>query len=247
MVGRVRATTVESPVDGCISPPQATPLPRSLADARAAKARAAPLGPDRPRARRIRGLLRVRVLPRLGRRPGGGGHGRRHPLPLRRRRLPGAGGAVRGRRAARRPPDDAGTPSLQDGRGMPGGRAHARPRRRIARARPRRHTARRLPRSELPARTRRAGRRVSLLGRGQAVFRGGRAHPLRVPDAGRRAVADRRLDRGRGAGRPSSRDHDHRARAPRRRPPDPPAGCPAGTRRPRADRARDSRGGAGVR
>ena len=130
---------------------------------RAAPARAAPLGPGRSGPGRVRGLLRVRLLPRLGRRRGGRGAGRRHPLPVRRRGLPGAGRAVRRRRAAGGAPDDAGGPPVQDRRACLLARAHARPGGGSLGLGPGRHAARRLPRRRLPARARRPGRRVAVL------------------------------------------------------------------------------------
>src|SRR5918997_712456 len=145
---RVRALAVEMAGDG-YPPPQAPPFPGPLAPARPAAARAAPLGRDRPRPGRLRGLLRVRLLPRLVGRPGGRGDGGRLLLPLRRPRLPHPGRAVRRRRPARGPPDDGTGPPVQDRRRLPRRRAPARPGHRVARPRAGRHAARR-PRGPLP-------------------------------------------------------------------------------------------------
>ena len=214
MVGRVQAPSVEVGRDG-YAPPQAPPFPGPLAPARAAAARAAPLGRDRPGPGRLRGVLRLRLLPRLGGRPGGRGDGRRIPLPLRWPRLPHAGRAVRGGRPDGGPPDDGAGPPVQDRRRVPRRRAPARPGRRLARPRPGRHAARRLPRRRLPAPSRGADRRGAVLDLEHALLGGGRAHPVRLPAAGRAPAGHGRFDRRPDDGHPGRRHKHDRASAGR--------------------------------
>src|SRR5215207_6842388 len=207
MVGRVRLSAVEC-TRYCQSPPQeASPCAHSLvASCRRADAGAASLGPDRARARCLRRLLRVCLLPRLVRRRGGGGAGRRHAFHVRGGCLRRAGTAVRGGRADRYPSDDSGSPSLPDRHTLLRGRAHARSRGRLTRPRPGRHTARGLPRRLLPRAPWRARGRVAVLGLRQALLDGGLAPPVHVPAARGRAAAHRRVDR---------RDRDRHARGGR--------------------------------
>ena len=254
MVGRVRRNSVELQAHGQPQAPEATPCPQGVAArSRPAHPRTAPLGPDRSRHGRVRRLLRVRLLPRLGGRRGGGGAGRRDPLHVRRRGLRVAGAAVRRRRDDRGPADGAGAASAEDRRGVPHMRADARPRGGLARARPRRHAPRRLPRPVLPEAPRRPGGRVALLDLGQAVLHRRLAHPVRLPAARRHPAAHRRVRGEHPHGHARGGRHDHRAHAPHRNGrhgADPvraaPADRPAGARGPRAGRARDPRGDAGA-
>ena len=215
MVGRGRGASVEPPSDGraqaqrTLRPPGPPAAPERHPHAHP---RSGPVGPGRPRARLLRSLLRVRLLPRLGRRPGGRGDGGRHPRSLRRRRLPRAAGAVRRGRRGDAAPDAAGGAAMGARCPLPGRRAHARPRRRIARTRPGRHAARRLPRPRVPAPPRRARGRVDLLGVEPPLLARGVAHPLRVPAHSGRPAPDRGV-RGRRGGRDATgRGHHHRAR-----------------------------------
>ena len=188
--------------------------PGILAAVRAAHARAAPVGPDRPGPGRIRGLLRVRLLLRLGRRRGGRGDGRRHPLPVRRGRLPGADRAVRRGRADRDPPDAAGGAPVQDRR-----RSAWPPRSRSAWRRARSAWARATRRATASSTPTTCASTAALVGESlfwasAKLFSERRvAHPVRLPAAGRRAAAHRRLDRGRGAGH-ARRGHHHRRARP---------------------------------
>src|SRR2546429_1256242 len=68
--------------------------PRAAAGGAAARAGAAPPRRGGPRAPRARGLLRVRVLPRLGRRQGRRWACDRPALPAPRRRIPDPAGAA---------------------------------------------------------------------------------------------------------------------------------------------------------
>ncbi len=202
--------------DGCITPPQASTLPVALAFARAALARAAPLGSGRPGPGRLRGLLRLRLLPQLGRRRGRRSAGGRDSLLLRLGGLPGSRGAVRDGSAARGAPDDGGGAPPPDGGGLPGRRPDPRPGGRHARPGARGDRARRLPRRRLPARARRPGGGDAVLGVEHAVLEGRVTHPLRLPDARGHPPAHRRVDRRGGAGRPAGGHHHGRPGAPYR-------------------------------
>ena len=167
------------------TPPRPAGGPAAL-PGRAFRARAAPLGPDRPRPGGRGRLLRLGLLPRLGRRRGGGGAGRGDPLPLRRRGLPGADRPLRRGCPARAQADAPERAAVPDGGvclgaaltlGLAAGSLGLGPKAR---------SARRLPRPRLPAQPRRPRRRVALLGPPQAVLRGRRPHPVRVPLRGRR-------------------------------------------------------------
>ena len=163
----------------------------------------------------LRGLLRLRLLPRLGRRRGGRGAGRRHPLPVRRR-------SATWRRSRCSPPArlivirpmlPAVHPFKTGALCLVGG-AHARPRGRLARPRARRHA--RATASSTPTTCASHG---GLVGESlfwasrQAVLRGRLAHPVRVPAARRRAAAHRRLDRRACVQATRERGHDDHASA----------------------------------
>jgi hypothetical protein len=261
----VRASSVEFSVDG-EPPQQATPCPWGLVAAvRHAAARTASLGPARPRVDRLRGLLRVHLLSRLGGRPGGGGARGRAPLHLRGGRVRLTHRAARGRDRPHHAPGAAQHASVQDGGALPGRGADARLRRRLARARPGRHAARRLPRQRLPRASRRPVRRVALLGLEQALLGRRLAHPVRVPPDRRDPAPHGRLDRRtrgrhaclrrwyRGADaahgqhpqlahRPAAPDHREACARQRVR-----VARATGARGSRAGGARHARGGAGAR
>ena len=245
-------------------PPQATPWPGLVAGARAAAARAAPLGPHRARSRRLRRVLRARLLLRLewgrcGRAPGRGA-----ALPVRRHGLCGADRPLLLGHPDRDPADAAGDASAQGGSDLPRRGAHSRPRGRLAGPRARPYAARGLARPLLPQGARRPRRRVAPVGVGQVLLRRRLAHPVHLPAGGRSAAPHRRVDR-RGPHRHALRGaHHRRARAPHRDRHQPAhgagrpaaghpsrarggAGGAARARGPGAGGARHPRGGAGAR
>ena len=248
-----------TPLEGTCPPQDEKP---DAARAQAARARPGPDGPDRPRAGLLRGVLRLRLLPRLGRGRGGRGDGRRDPRALRRRRLPRARGAARDRRGGDAAADAPRGPPVGTGCAVPDRRAHARPGRRLARARPRGHRPPRLLRRRVPAPPRRARGRVAPLGVEPPLLARRGAHPVRLPPPRRRAAPDRRVGGRRGERHPSGRGHHHPARArveagPGRGALRPHLGTlaprpgraarPARARGLRARGARHARGGAGTR
>ena len=117
---------------------------------------------------------------------------------------------------------------------------------------PGRHPARRLLRRRLSAPSRRPGGRVAVLGVGQALLRGGLAHPVRLPAARRRAavtgasiagVLQATRDAATTTERAGAADV-HRRHGPAPGRPDPGRGRAARARERGAGRARHARGGA---